>query len=384
MKQEISLTVNGVDHTLSVTSRTQLAEILRNELDLTGTHLGCEQGVCGACTVLIDGKPARSCITFAGSCHGINVETIEGFQNDDVMDRLRDAFSRHHALQCGFCTPGMLATARDIVERFTSPDTEKIRYELSGNLCRCTGYVGIVAAISDVIEQQIALGGLPSSPTVDVPEPASGFVPFEPSIATRVKQGNVSLQKSGKVSAEGNRTVVERSFSIDHEPEVVWQHFRDLKSLVTCVPGAVIDNVDDNRFEGHVEVRFGPIKANFRGSGTYTNNDVNKSGSVIGKGADKGGQSNLEGQLNYIIRNGETSDSSIIDVDFKFEIQGMLAQFNRPELVTGFVDFILDQFVQNCNSVLSGEEVKSGRRISAFGLVGAVIRSKLATWFRSN
>lgn len=384
MKQEISLTVNGEDHTLIVTSRTQLAELLRNELDLTGTHLGCEQGVCGACTVLIDGKPARSCITFAGSCHGIKVETIEGFQNDDVMDRLKEAFSKHHALQCGFCTPGMLATARDIVERFTSPDTEKIRYELSGNLCRCTGYVGIVAAIADVIEQQIALGISLSAPTIDVPEQKSGFAPFEPSSTTRAKPANITLQKSGKVSANGNQTIVERGFSIDHKPEVVWQHFRDLKSLGKCVPGAVIDNVDNDRFEGHVEVRFGPIKADFRGSGTHTNNDMNKSGSVIGRGADKGGQSNLEGQLNYIIGKGETPESSKIDVEFKFEIQGMLAQFNRPELVTGLVDYILEQFVQNCNSVLSGNEIKPGQGISAFALVVAIVRAKIATWFKSN
>ncbi|MCB2158070.1 MAG: (2Fe-2S)-binding protein, partial [Rhodobacteraceae bacterium] len=159
MAETIRLTVNGEACTATVPARTQLAEVLRDHLDLTGTHLACEQGVCGACTVMVNGRPVRSCITYAHSCDGAVIETIEGHRGDPVMDRLRDAFSRHHALQCGFCTPGMLATARDIVARFDAPDEATIRHELSGNLCRCTGYVGIVNAIRDVIDQRAADAG---------------------------------------------------------------------------------------------------------------------------------------------------------------------------------------------------------------------------------
>ena len=124
-------------------------------MNLTGTHLGCEHGVCGACTVEINGAPARSCIQFAASCAGCEIRTIEDFGDDEVMIQLRDAFSKEHALQCGFCTPGMLITARDIVLRLpelTSPEDEaRIRNELAGNLCRCTGYQGIVQAIQSVL-----------------------------------------------------------------------------------------------------------------------------------------------------------------------------------------------------------------------------------------
>ena len=149
----VRLTVNGEPCRADVAGRTQLAELLRDHLHLTGTHLGCEHGVCGACTVLVDGKPIRSCITYAQACEGANVVTVEGLGDDPVGRALGEAFARHHALQCGFCTPGMLIAAWDIVTRLGSTDEAEIRHELSGNLCRCTGYVGIVAAVQDVARQ---------------------------------------------------------------------------------------------------------------------------------------------------------------------------------------------------------------------------------------
>ena len=149
----IRLTVNGEPRSARVTGRTQLAELLRDHLHLTGTHLGCEHGVCGACTVLLDGKPIRSCITYAHACENANVVTVEGLGDDSTGRALREAFARHHALQCGFCTPGMLITAWDIVTRLAPIDEAAIRHELSGNLCRCTGYMGIVAAVRDVALQ---------------------------------------------------------------------------------------------------------------------------------------------------------------------------------------------------------------------------------------
>jgi len=149
----IALTVNGKSVEASVQPRTHLADFLREHLRLTGTNLGCEHGVCGACTLMIDGAPARSCITFAVACEGADVRTIEGLDEDPLMDALREAFSAEHALQCGYCTPGMLMSARDIVTRLPAADEARVREELTGNLCRCTGYVGIVRAILSVLEQ---------------------------------------------------------------------------------------------------------------------------------------------------------------------------------------------------------------------------------------
>ena len=154
MKTAVSLTVNGAAVAAQVEPRTSLADFLREQLMLTGTNVGCEHGVCGACTVLIDGAPARSCITFAIACDGADLRTIEGLDDDPAAARLREAFSAEHALQCGYCTPGMLVTARDIVMRLPDADEPRVREELAGNLCRCTGYVGIVRAVMRVLAER--------------------------------------------------------------------------------------------------------------------------------------------------------------------------------------------------------------------------------------
>ena len=157
----IGLTVNARAVKASVEPRTHLADFLRDSLNLTGTHLGCEHGVCGACTLLLDDMPARSCITYAVACDGARVTTIEGLDDDEITTELRAAFTREHALQCGYCTPGMLIAARDLVLRLPTSDEHSIRVGLSGNLCRCTGYVGIVRAVRSVIDQRRQRGVTP-------------------------------------------------------------------------------------------------------------------------------------------------------------------------------------------------------------------------------
>lgn len=151
---ELTLKINGEEVTANVEPRLSLADFIRDHRRLTGTHLGCEHGVCGACTVLMNGEPVRSCITFAVVADGTEITTIEGFDDDDPMAQLRQAFHENHALQCGYCTPGMLVAARDIVTRLPDADEARVRLELAGNLCRCTGYVGIVNAILSVLEKR--------------------------------------------------------------------------------------------------------------------------------------------------------------------------------------------------------------------------------------
>ncbi len=142
----ISIHINGIDVVEIIDDRLTLADFLRDRLNLTGTHLGCEHGVCGACTVLVDEMPVRACITLALSVNGKSVRTIEDFDNDPKMNVIRECFSEAHGLQCGFCTPGMVLTVRDMIQRGCCMDPQEIRNELAGNLCRCTGYLGIVNA----------------------------------------------------------------------------------------------------------------------------------------------------------------------------------------------------------------------------------------------
>jgi carbon-monoxide dehydrogenase small subunit len=147
---EIEFTINRESMRRTVPSRLLLADLLRDELGLTGTHVGCEHGVCGACTVLLDGAPIRSCITLAVQVDGSDVTTIEGITPADGLNPMQQAFKDHHGLQCGFCTPGFLTTLAG-VDPADYPDEQSVRELLAGNLCRCTGYENIVAAVRDVL-----------------------------------------------------------------------------------------------------------------------------------------------------------------------------------------------------------------------------------------
>jgi aerobic carbon-monoxide dehydrogenase small subunit len=153
----VSLTVNGKPYAKEVDVRLTLADFLRHELRLTGTHLGCEHGVCGACTILLDGYSARSCLTLAVQCDGREITTIEGIALDEnTLHPLQEAFRDNHGLQCGFCTPGILTTLIELLRDNPAPTEEEVRVAISGNLCRCTGYQGIVKAALDAAKRVTA------------------------------------------------------------------------------------------------------------------------------------------------------------------------------------------------------------------------------------
>lgn len=144
---KISVKVNGATREADVEPRLLLADFIRENLDLTGTHVGCEHGICGACTVIMDGDSVRSCLTFAVQADGAEIETVESLGEIDALSPLQEAFREHHALQCGFCTPGMLMTATDLLRKYPLATDDEIRDGISGNICRCTGYEHIVRAI---------------------------------------------------------------------------------------------------------------------------------------------------------------------------------------------------------------------------------------------
>jgi aerobic carbon-monoxide dehydrogenase small subunit len=152
-KQGTRLTVNGKSFARVVEARLTLADFLRHELNLTGTHLGCEHGVCGACTVLVDGRSTRSCLMFAVQASGCEVTTVEGLAPDGKLSVLQQAFVDNHGLQCGFCTPGMLITLTELLRENPDPSEQQVREALTGNLCRCTGYAGIVRAALDAAQR---------------------------------------------------------------------------------------------------------------------------------------------------------------------------------------------------------------------------------------
>jgi aerobic carbon-monoxide dehydrogenase small subunit len=143
----VTIAVNGRSHEVAVDARTTLVDLLRHALGYVGTHVGCEHGICGACTVLLDGEPVRSCLIFGVQADGCSIETVEGLADGGKLNPLQAAFSKHHALQCGFCTPGFLMLATALLRREPQPSEERIREVMASNLCRCTGYQGIIDAV---------------------------------------------------------------------------------------------------------------------------------------------------------------------------------------------------------------------------------------------
>lgn len=156
-KRAVSVTINGQEYRGEVEPRRLLVDFIREDLGLTGTHVGCEHGVCGACTILWDGEPVRSCIVFAVQANGASLETVEGLaKSKSELNPIQEAFWENHALQCGFCTPGLLLTVKALLKENPRPTEEEIREWISGNLCRCTGYQNIVTAVKRVAEQIVS------------------------------------------------------------------------------------------------------------------------------------------------------------------------------------------------------------------------------------
>ena len=157
--RKVTLTVNGQSYSREVESRLLLVDFIRHELLLTGTHVGCEHGVCGACTVLLDGAAVRACLLLAVQANGKVIETVEGLADGDKLNPLQEAFRDNHGLQCGFCTPGMLMTLTEFLREQPNPTEDEVREAISGNLCRCTGYQAIVAAALDAAKRLAKTGG---------------------------------------------------------------------------------------------------------------------------------------------------------------------------------------------------------------------------------
>jgi aerobic-type carbon monoxide dehydrogenase small subunit (CoxS/CutS family)/carbon monoxide dehydrogenase subunit G len=386
----ITVTVNGRVVQALVEPRTHLADFLREQLHLTGTHLGCEQGVCGACTVVMDGKPQRSCIAYALDCDGSAVTTIEGFDDDALMDALRTAFSAHHGLQCGFCTPGMLVTARDIVARLGDVPEARIREELSGNLCRCTGYVGIVAAIRKVCAGRLPIAaiapmraGVVSVPVPEhavLPQPQAAAEPAHQRAAAQplvVTQPPVVAQPSVApmdASADGRPTLTER-ITLSAAPDVVWTALADLRAVASCVPGAEISAVEGDAVTGRLRVALGPIRAGFAGQGTVTRDEATRSGRLRGRGRDTGSGSSVEGEARYVVR--PDGAGSELEVALSWRLTGSLAQFARTELVQALARGLLERFTGNLEALIQGKAPAEARPVGVFALLWAMVRARL-------
>lgn len=369
MKRSISLTVNGDAIEARVEPRTMLADFLRDELRLTGTHLGCEHGVCGACTLLIEGAPARSCITYAVACDGANVHTIEGFEDDPLMSALRIAFSRHHALQCGYCTPGMLMTAYDIVRRLPGADQARIREELGGNLCRCTGYVGIVEAIAAVIAHPPTLDGTVRATSSSPPSLAGDF----PAAAERVEP---RMDRPSAAPGDG----VAHRIVLPVSAQALWAILQDIETVVRCVPGASLTGKsDDDPLPFRHEVAIGPMRAMFEGHVRVQHDHTRHTGVVEGEGRDATTRSGGAGRLEFAVL-AKDAETSTLSVAITYSITGPLAQFSRGPVVDAIVAELVHRFAENVAVAAAGGEVRDESAVGGLRLTLGALWRRIVYW----
>ena len=350
------------------------------------THLGCEHGVCGACTVMLDGKPVRSCITFAVACDNKSVRTVEGYEGDPWMARLRSAFSQEHALQCGYCTPGMLATAYDIVRRLPDADEERIRIELSGNLCRCTGYVGIVRAIGSVLEDLKAnpiAGAAPAAVSASREQAATPMETFQAAIsaAAPAPAGQAAAAASA-APAEHRKgwSHIEDSFTVDFPADRVWAFMGDVEALASCLPGAEVLENDGKTAKGKIGIKFGPISAAFNGSAQLERDEGARTGMLRGAGTDTISQSRARGDIGYRVIALEPGRTRV-DITLDHMLQGPLAQFSRSGLVKDFVERMVADFGRNVGARLGGSAILPAASMSVSKTLASILWARIKRLF---
>ena len=354
----ISLFINGENAVADVEPRMHLGDFLRDHLLLTGTHLGCEHGICGACTVEIDGAPARSCITLAVACDGAEIRTIEGFDDDVLMAEIREAFSREHALQCGYCTPGMLISARDLVKRLPEADEMRIRREMEGNLCRCTGYIGIVRAIASV-------AGKPITERETV-------IKSSEEIAVSQKP----LEYIGGIALPTDAMHLIQSFKVNRSLDQVWSLFHDIEAVAECMPGAKLTSFSpQGQAEGQINLAFGPIRAIFSGRARVSFNESDMSGKVEGNGRDNITGSSVTCGVDFKLEGDDKNTA--VNIKIGYSLSGSLAQFGRTELAAGVAQQLTEKFSKNLKSRLVGQaEREIVRQIGLMSLIIRILKTR--------
>jgi carbon-monoxide dehydrogenase small subunit len=315
----------------------------------------------------------------------MEVATIEGFDHDPVMGELREAFTREHGLQCGFCTPGMLIAARDIVLRLPGADERRIREELSGNLCRCTGYVGIVDAVASVLDRRRRRAGAPAA---QAPAPArAGLAPFTPraAAAEAAPVAAAAVAREEEQKARQGWTRFEESFVIGEPRARVWELFGDVARVAACLPGAQLVSFDGRTVKGRMTAKLGPITASFAGSAVIERDPAAWSGTIVGAGSDGATGSRTKGEIAYRLQSIEQDAATRVDVTVLYSLQGALAQFSRSGVAQEFARRLTGQFAVNLAGQLAGASASGGGAADAAGAshnVGRLLWSMLKARIR--
>ncbi|MEN3264724.1 FAD binding domain-containing protein [Pseudonocardia sp.] len=377
---DVTMRANGSDVTVRVSPRMHLADALREYLGLTGTHLGCEHGVCGMCTVLVDGAAARACLLFAVQCEGADIITVEGLGSPDEQHPLQQAFSAHHALQCGFCTPGMLMSSYDLLAGDVSDGSvipEELPERMSGVLCRCTGYRGILAAVADVAAAYP--GGVPA-PMNCVSRtlvgrgggPGQGATgPEGPGHEAPVEAG----EPAGEVAipAGSPSATVEVTSALTAPVDAVWAVLDDVERMVACLPGAELtESLGGDRYRGTAGVALGPVKLSFAGLAQIIERaPADRRLRMIGQGSDAGGSA-TQADIRLRAEPG-WGGGTVLRADADLYLSGRVAQFGRA-LAGDVSRRLFEQFATAVDAAAAGREAPARRRPSPLRLaIGALL-----------
>ena len=373
----VSFTVNGRPASVDVAPRVTLSDALRDHLGLTGTHVGCEHGVCGMCTVVVDGDAARACLLLACQLEGAEIMTVEGLGKADDLHPLQESFGRHHALQCGFCTPGMLMSAYDLLDHEPGVPPEELPEKMSGVLCRCTGYRNIMDAVAEVAADN------PDG----VPPPrncATAALLPRASVGGRATAGGESDTDAEQGVAEIRMPQTEPTVTIEVDDDVaagadaVWAVMDDTERLARCLPGAeLLTDFGDDRYKGRIRVALGPVKLAFVGDIHVVERDPEaRTIRALAQAKDPGGGSV---QADVLLNVEPKGSGSVIHAEAGLHMTGRIAQFGRS-LAGDVSRDMFTQFTTALDATARGEEPTTVEPPSAVAMAAqiAVARARSA------
>lgn len=377
--QEITLRVNGTEATVRVPPRMHLADALREHLGLTGTHLGCEHGVCGMCTVLVDGEAARACLLFAVQCDGAEIVTVEGLGTPEDQHPLQRAFSAHHGLQCGFCTPGMLMSSYDLLAGGAEVTPDTLPGQMSGVLCRCTGYRGILAAVADVARAHPdgvpAPGACAADRTLVGRGSRSGGGPGD---GARPGSAPVRAPEPATVPVPGGTpsATVSVTRTLASPVGAVWAVLSDVERMVRCLPGAELtETLGGDRYRGRAGVALGPVTLSFAGlAQVLERDDAGHRLRLVGQGSDPGGSS-TQADIALHAEPGP-GGGTVLHAAADLHLSGRIAQFGRA-LAGDVSTRLFERFAAAVDAAAAGHDVPPGGPPSPVGMAIGALRDAL-------
>ena len=397
------MTVNGVPVVVRLPARVTLADALRDHLGLTGTHLGCEHGICGMCTVLVDGAAARACLLFACQLEGADIVTVEGLGRPGELHPLQEAFGEQHAVQCGFCTPGFLMSAYDLLSRHPTVTEEELPEELSGVLCRCTGYRNILSAVGQVAGAY-AGGGLPgprncgaaalarrAPRSAAVAAPAGGEV-IVGAVAAEAREAPAAPAAGAGAGGpdaadvgvpQGPPTfVAEVTSTLAASPDDVWRVLGDVRMVARCLPGAELtDDLGGDRYRGRARVGVGPVRLSFRGLAQVAERDEQaRTMRVLAQGSDAGGG---QTQADIRVTAEAAGDGCRLAAEARVYLSGRIAQFGRA-LAGDVSRRMFEQFTATVEQAVTSGEVPQASPVppSALRILAGALAARVRALFR--